>query len=143
MIDASPPLQSFRAASGLQHIGGLVMPEATHPAITHKSFTSQLPDTITLTRPLSSGLDDPWTTLPKGEGYLRLFLPLCLTFHRYTKPIPESLFQQVKRELFDGELTDEENEPYVPPEPSLSTNPRSFPDKFQRRRRPGTVVTGR
>ena len=33
-----------------------------------------------------------------------------LIFPRYTKPLPESLIQQAKEELFNGDLTEEESE---------------------------------
>ena len=32
----------------------------------------------------------------------------CLIFSRYTRPLPPRLVQLVKEELFEGELTDEE-----------------------------------
>jgi hypothetical protein len=54
---------------------------------------------------------------------LSMVLPAThLIFPRYTKPIPESLVRQVKEELFEGDLTEEENRLYVLPYPILVTN---------------------
>jgi hypothetical protein len=54
----------------------------------------------------------------QGKSYLQYLLIHNLILCRHTKPLPEELFQRVEKELFDGDLTDEEKEekgPYVPP----------------------------
>ena len=63
------------------------------------------------TRLLWNDLVGQGMMLRKGKYYVRIYLDNFISFlSRHTKPLPESLWQQVKEELFEGELTDEEIE---------------------------------
>ncbi len=45
----------------------------------------------------------------RGKYYVCFYLDGGVSFSsRHTKPLPESLFQQVKEGLFEGDLTEEE-----------------------------------
>jgi hypothetical protein len=49
----------------------------------------------------------------RGKYYVRFYLDNRFSFSpRHTKPLPESLIQQVKEQLFEGDLTDEEEVTY-------------------------------
>jgi hypothetical protein len=73
----------------------------------------------------------------KGKSDLPTFYAAPLIVPRYTQPLPESVFQKVEEELFDGDLTDEDEQTqYVPPytvSVTHSCSRQSRKKKFKRR----------